>query len=206
MNQGHQGRKRAGVIAAAGFTTLIGAGIFASPASAHVPTWSNTCNSVTVGLTDYNGNATNTVEVKADGKDIIPVTSFGQSFSDTVALPDHTASISLELIVKASDDPQGKQGWSVDRTATADACQTTPPPTSPPPTSPPPTSPAPSTSATPSPSHSAPVVPAPSTSAPGLADTGASSATPVVAGVAAAVVVAGGALVLVSRKRRTGSN
>ncbi len=205
MSQRHQGRKRAGVIAAAGFTALIGTGVLASPASAHVPNWSNTCDSVTVNLTDYNANATNSVEVKADGKDLIPVTAFSTSFNQTVALPDHDSSIALELIVKASDDPQGKNGWSVDKTATADACQTTPPPSSPPPSTPPPGSPSPSQSATPSPTHSAPVV-APSTTPPGLADTGASSATPVIAGIAAVVVVAGGALVLVSRKRRSGSH
>ena len=217
MNRRHQGRRRAGLVAAAGLTALIGTGALASPASAHQPDWSNTCSSVTVDLSQYNPSVKNTVEVKAAGQDIIPVTRFAKSFDKTVTLPDHTATIELELIVRAGDDRRDKHGWSVDEKASAPACQTTPPPTSPPPSSPPPSSPPPSTSASPTPSRSAsptpshstlPPTPVPSTSTPGtgLADTGASSATPVIAGVAAAVVLAGGALVLVSRKRRGGSH
>jgi LPXTG-motif cell wall-anchored protein len=206
MNQRHQGGKRAGVIAAAGVATLIGTGVLASSASAHVPTWSNTCDSVTINLTQYNAKVTNTVELKADGQDVIAPTTFGSSYSDTVSLPDHTSPIKLELIVKAGDDRRGKHGWSVDKTATADVCQTTP--TSPPPSSstpPPSTSSSPTTTPSASPTQSVPATPTPSASAtaPGLADTGASSATPVIAGAAAVVVVAGGALVLVTRKRRS---
>src|SRR5262249_5962119 len=116
MNHRHQGRKRAGVIAAAGITTLIGTGVLASPAFAHNPAWTQTCSAVTVNLTDYNANVKNTVEVKAAGQDITSPTEFGSTFSQTVALPDHSSSIQVELIVKAGDDRRGKHGWSVDQT------------------------------------------------------------------------------------------
>ncbi|MGA5703829.1 LAETG motif-containing sortase-dependent surface protein [Peterkaempfera bronchialis] len=46
------------------------------------------------------------------------------------------------------------------------------------------------------------VLPTASPSSPGLAETGASSSTPIIAGVAAVVVAAGGALLFMSRRRR----
>ncbi len=209
MNRTHQGRKRAGVIAAAGLTTLIGTGILASPASAHNPVWNPTCSSVSVDLTYYNAKVTNTVEIKAGGQDILPATTFGANFSKTLDLPAHTSAIEVEMIVKAGDDADGSRGYSVDKTKSVDPCETstpTPPPSTPSST---PTTAAPTTPpATVAPTSSAPAaVPSPSTSTPGtnLAETGSSSATPVIAGVAAAVVIAGGALVLVSRKRRAGA-
>lgn len=206
MNERHQGRKRAGVIAAAGLTALIGTGVLASPASAHNPVWSPSCDSVSVDLTYYNASVSNTVEIKAGGTDILTATTFGSTFAKTLALPTHTGALQVEMIVKAGDDLNGAKGYSVDKTQTVQPCQTTP---TPPPTTAPPTTPAsPSPSASAAPTSSAPAAaPSPSTSTPGtrLAETGSSSATPVIAGVAAVVVLAGGGLVLVSRRRRAGS-
>ncbi len=216
MNKRHQGRKRAGVIAAAGLTTLIGAGVLAAPASAHTPKWDIGCGTFSFGLAAYNSGVTNTVSVKADGKVLLAETTFASTYPngvdlgtkstwDTLTLPSHTAPIQVELIVKAGDDPNGTKGYSQDVTLTAQPCETSTP-------TPPPGSPTPSTAPTPSssvaPTSSAPAaVPSPVTSSPGtnLAETGSSSATPVIAGVAAVVVVAGGALVLVSRRRRSTS-
>ncbi|MFD3414953.1 LAETG motif-containing sortase-dependent surface protein [Streptomyces cyaneofuscatus] len=89
-----------------------------------------------------------------------------------------------------------------------------PTPTEPTPTEPTPTESTPSgtpgtetpePSDTPSgePSESAPAVPAPSESAPPLAETGSSSATPVIGGAALAVLLAGGGILWAVRKRRT---
>jgi LPXTG-motif cell wall-anchored protein len=209
MSTRHQGRKRAGVIAAAGFTALIGTGILASPASAHNPNWTPTCDKVTVDLSYYNSGVTNTVEIKAGGQDVLPVTTFGANFEKTLDLPAHTSALTVEMIIKAGDDTDGTKGYSVDRTQTVQPCQTstpTPPPSTPTQSAAPSSSP--SAPASVAPTQSAPAaVPSPSTSTPGqnLAETGSSSATPVIAGVAAVVVIAGGALVLVGRKRRAGA-
>lgn len=211
MNSRHQGRKRAGVIAAAGVVTLIGTGILASPASAHTPKWTVTCDKVTVDLSYYNSNVTNSVEITAGGKDILAPTTFDASYHTALDLPQHSSAIDVKLIIKAGDDTSGEKGYSKTETQTVQPCEgSTPPPSQTPSQSP---SSSPTQSASPSPSTSASssapaTVPSPSTSAPGtkLADTGSSSSTPIIAGVAAAVVVAGGALVLMSRKRRAGAS
>ncbi len=194
-----QGRRRAGVVAATALTALIGTAVLASPASAHTPRWTITCDSVTVDLSMYNPHVTNTVELQDDGKNMLPYnTTFQDSFHFSHKLPPHSSPLPMTLVVSAGDDPDGSRGFSVTKTATAPVC------------------PADSASPTPAPSHSpgrptatpstsavAPA-PSPSPSTPGthLAETGGSSATPVIAGVAAAVVLAGGGLTVLSRRRR----
>ncbi|MEU6174789.1 LAETG motif-containing sortase-dependent surface protein [Streptantibioticus parmotrematis] len=205
MNSTRRSRKRAAAIAGSGLAALVGTAVMASPASAHVPQWTYTCDSVHVHLQSYDAHAHNTVEVTADGKDLLPATAFKSDFADTLTLAAHSSPVALKLIVRASDDPTGAKGWSVEKTATAPVCQSGSP-TPPPPSSSP--TPPPSASGTPTPSAgtSAPVaVPSPSSTSPGLAETGASSTTPVVAGIGAAVVLAGGALLVVGRRRRAGS-
>ncbi|CAM5651443.1 LPXTG cell wall anchor domain-containing protein [Streptomyces californicus] len=49
-------------------------------------------------------------------------------------------------------------------------------------------------------------MPAPSPSSPNLAETGSSSATPVIGGAAVAVLLAGGGIMWAVRKRRTAQN
>ncbi|WP_433888108.1 LAETG motif-containing sortase-dependent surface protein [Streptomyces sp. CA-111067] len=199
---------------------LVGAGVFAVPASAHDVGWNVTCNSVSVHLTNYNGGVTNSVSVSVDGGAVLASeAAFGASYDYSGALPDHTGPITVHLVVKAGDSSQ----YNRDETKTAAPCETTPPttppttPASPPPstgattpaapTTAPPTTSAPaapvvSTSAT----SSAPAVAATASGGSDLAETGSSSATPMIAGIAAAVVVVGGGLVFVGRRRRSASH
>ncbi|MGW7008630.1 LAETG motif-containing sortase-dependent surface protein [Streptomyces sp. NPDC054933] len=200
MTRASRGRRRSGVIAAAAITALLGTGVLAAPASAHVPGWSVTCDKVSIDLTYYNAHATNTVTVKSDGKVLLPTTTFPDAFQNTLELPAHSSPLQVELIVHAGDD----QKYSSDQTKTAPVCASASPSPSPTPSSPPPSSssPVPSLSATISASAVAPV-PSPSKSGPNLAETGGSSSTPVIAGVAAAVLTAGGGLLVVGRRRRS---
>lgn len=217
MKMTRESRRRSAVIAGAGLAALVGAGVFAVPASAHNSDWNVTCNSVSVHLTNYNGGVTNSVSVSVDGGAVLASeAAFGASYDYSGALPDHTDSIKVHLVVKAGDGSQ----YNRDEYKTAAPCETPPTtPASPPPstgattpaapTTAPPTTSAPaapvvSTSAT----SSAPAVAATSSASGGsdLAETGSSSATPMIAGIAAAVVVVGGGLVFVGRRRRSASH
>ncbi|MFF7198098.1 LAETG motif-containing sortase-dependent surface protein [Streptomyces sp. NPDC008079] len=205
-----QSRRRSGVIAVAGMAALIGSAVLAAPASAHTPNWSVDCDSVSVHLTAYNARVTNSVTVSVDGGAVLASNeSFGGSYDFTGALPDHSTAIKVHLVVKAGD---GKQ-YGRDEYKTSEPCEkppTTPPPTTPetPPPTAPPTTPAsetptappttPETTAT----SNAPVVQASTSPASGdLAETGSSSSTPMIAGIAAAVVAAGAGLLVFNRRR-----
>ncbi|MFJ6216572.1 LAETG motif-containing sortase-dependent surface protein [Streptomyces sp. NPDC092296] len=226
-----QGRVRSGIAAVAAATALLGTGVLAGSASAHVSDWSVDCSTVSVDLTGYNGKVDNTLTVTAGGETVLGPVTFRESLSRQATLPEHSEELSVELVVKAGDGDQ----YSRDEHKTAPVCPghetpTTPPPTTPAttpattaaettpppttaapttaapttavPTTPVPTTPAPTTPAE-APSSSAPaVVPAPSPSGPNLAETGSSSSTPIIAGVAAAVVVVGGVLLVLARRRR----
>ncbi|MEW2517357.1 LAETG motif-containing sortase-dependent surface protein [Actinacidiphila alni] len=211
MQMTRQGRRRSGVIAGAGMAALIGSAVLAAPASAHNSDWSVTCSSVSVHLTAYNGRVTNSVTLSVDGGAVLTQqNSFGDHFDFTGALPEHTAAIKVHLVVTAGD---GKQ-YSRDEYKTSEPCEkppTTPPttPSTPPPTTPAtpttsaPTTPPPTTPAT-TPTTNAPVVQASTSPASGdLAETGSSSATPMIAGIAAAVVAAGAGLLVLNRRRGT---
>lgn len=204
------GWKRSGVITAAGAVALLGSGVFAVPASAHTPTWSVTCDKVTIDLTLYNAGVTNTVTVKAGGKELLPTRTFPGSFHTVLDLPAHSGEESVELIVKAGDGDR----YSVDQTKIAPVCAGVPASPSATatvsPSAPATPSAVPSTgvtatlTASASASAAAPATPSPSSSS-NLAETGASSATPVIAAVAAAVLAAGAGLLVVGRRRRAGS-
>ncbi|SFE62454.1 LPXTG-motif cell wall anchor domain-containing protein [Actinacidiphila alni] len=211
MQMTRQGRRRSGVIAGAGMAALIGSAVLAAPASAHNSDWSVTCSSVSVHLTAYNGRVTNSVTLSVDGGAVLTQqNSFGDHFDFTGALPEHTAAIKVHLVVTAGD---GKQ-YSRDEYKTSEPCEK--PPTTPPttPSTPPPTTPATPTTSAPTttppttpattPTTNAPVVQASTSPASGdLAETGSSSATPMIAGIAAAVVAAGAGLLLLNRRRGT---
>ncbi|AXK32827.1 LPXTG cell wall anchor domain-containing protein [Streptomyces armeniacus] len=189
---------------------MVGTGMFAAaPASAHTPQWSVDCSTVTVDLKNYSSDPTNTVTVQAEGKDLLNE-KFGGDFSKKLKLADHDKPVEVRLIVKANDGDQHNR----DETKTAPVCDESPEPTpTPTPTDTPSETPSPSESSTPpatgTPSSSAPAsseaAPAPSTSEPStdLAETGSSSSTPLIAGIAAAVVLVGGALLMLARKRRS---
>lgn len=211
MQMTRQSRRRSGVIAGAGMAALIGSAVLAAPASAHNSDWSVDCTSVSVHLTAYNGKVTNSVTVSVDGGGVLASkASFGSSYDFKGALPDHSTAIKVHLVVKAGD---GKQ-YSRDEYKTSEPCEK--PPTTPPPTTPSeqPTTPAPPTASasdTPTPpattpvptaTSNAPVVQASTSPAAGdLAETGSSSSTPMIAGIAAAVVAAGAGLLVFNRRR-----
>ncbi|MEU1618370.1 LAETG motif-containing sortase-dependent surface protein [Streptomyces sp. NPDC005722] len=196
---------RPGTLIAAAATGVIGLGLCATPASAHTPNWSADCSKVEVHLKAYNGGVKNTVTITADGKDLLTET-FGSSFDQSVDLPAHSAEVKLHLSVKAGDGDR----YSFEDNKTAPVCegQNTPTPTpTPTPTetktteSPKPSE-APSESAGTAPS-AAPSTPSTDESPAGdLAETGASSSTPLLAGGAAVALLAGGGLLFANRKRR----
>ncbi|MFJ9680416.1 LAETG motif-containing sortase-dependent surface protein [Streptomyces sp. NPDC101194] len=204
--------RAAGTLAAAAVAGLTGAVLSAGPAAAHTPTWAVTCSEVSLDLTAYNGNVTNQVTVTVDGKDLLPTETFGREFHKKLELPKHDAELTVHLVVKAGDG----DNFSRDETKQAPVCEGTPPSPAPSEATP---SPAPSVG-TPSqaPSSEAPVgsatpseaasesAPAAAPSSPGssdLAETGSSSATPIIAGAAVAVLLAGGGIMWSVRKRRT---
>jgi LPXTG-motif cell wall-anchored protein len=197
-------------VAAAG---VLGVGLSAVPAAAHTPVWSVNCPNVSVDLTAYNGGGggnKNTVEVTADGQDILPVTNFGTSFhKDDIPIP--PGAKSLHLSVKAFDGSQYSKEADL---PVPDNCvpAATPTDTAPSKTDTPVATPSATKSETPeavdassaAPSTSAAALPAsqPSPAGDNLAETGSSSSTPIIAGGAAVVLVAGAGILWASRKRR----
>jgi LPXTG-motif cell wall-anchored protein len=212
-----QGRRRSAAVAATGLAALIGAVMSAGTASAHSPVWSVTCNSVSVDLTSYSTSkhVTNSVTLTiVGGEGALVDQNFPGSFHFHDALPPHDAPISLHLVVRAGDD----RTYDLDQTKVSPVCEDhTTPPTSPATTAPTttPATTAPDTTAPPTGDTTAPATPTASgtTSAPAaagttsataggdLAETGSSSATPVIAGIAAVVVAAGGGLLFWNRRR-----
>lgn len=198
-----QNRRRSGIALGTAGLALAGSVMMATPASAHTPRWQVDCDSVSVDLRAY-AQQGNHVTVVADGQTVIDA-DFGRSFhKEEVALPAHTSPLEVHLLVKASDDEQ----YNVDDTKTSPVCEDQESP-SPSPSVSPSEEPSPSASAVPSPSQSssAPAAkpvddesPAPSED---LAETGASSTTPLIAGIAAAVVALGAGLLVMARKRRS---
>ncbi|WP_326763604.1 LPXTG cell wall anchor domain-containing protein [Streptomyces sp. NBC_01591] len=195
--------RAAGTLAAAAVVGLTGVVLSAGPATAHTPTWAVTCSEVSLDLTAYNSNVTNRVTITVDGKDLLPTETFGEEFHKKLELPEHDKALTVHLVVKAGDG----DNFSRDETKTAPVCEDATPSPAPsegtPSTAP--STGAPIASATPSevPSASAPGAVSPSPSSPDLAETGSSSATPVIAGAAVAVLLAGGGIMWAVRKRRT---
>ncbi|WP_432104798.1 LAETG motif-containing sortase-dependent surface protein [Streptomyces sp. bgisy091] len=196
----------AGAFAAAAVVGLAGGVISAGPAAAHTPTWAVTCSEVTLNLTAYNPGVTNEVTVSIVGGDVLlPTTKFGREYKTDkpLQLPKHDKELTVHLVVKAGDG----ENYSKDDTKVAPVCEgETPEPTpteakpaEKPSTEPPTSAPEPSETAT----EAAPAPAEPSSAAPDLAETGSSSATPVIGGAALAVLLAGGGILWSVRKRRS---
>ncbi|WP_329204338.1 LPXTG cell wall anchor domain-containing protein [Streptomyces sp. NBC_00683] len=199
----------AGAFAAAAVVGLAGGVISAAPAAAHTPTWVVTCSDVSVDLTAYSSDVANVVTVSVvGGKELLPATTFGREFhtKTPLQLPSHDKELTVRLVVKAGDGEK----FSRDETKQAPVCEdSTPSPTpteaKPTPSTEPPATQTPEPSATPSETatETAPAPAEPSPSAPDLAETGSSSATPVIGGAAIAVLLAGGGILWSVRKRRS---
>ena len=200
--------QRSTAIVATGAAAFLGTAIAATPAQAHSKDWSVDCYAVSVDLTNYSKDKDNALTVTAGGKSLLE-TSFKGEFHKKVDLPKHSKELPVSVKVKAGDDDK----FSWEESKSSPVCETESP--SPSPSESETSEPSPSESATPSQSASekpAPSSPETSSSAPAakpqtggedLAETGSSSNTPMIAGVAAAVVVLGGALVAFARKRRS---
>ncbi|MFJ8473117.1 LAETG motif-containing sortase-dependent surface protein [Kitasatospora sp. NPDC094011] len=192
----------------------------ATNASAHIPTWSTTCDKVVIDLSKYSPkpDVKNTVSLTIGDEKVLDEKTFPDQFQGTFPVKDHDAPITAHLVVKTNETP-AEPGWSIDQTKTIAPCHTPTPTPTPTPTKTPTPTPTPTDtpSATPTPSRTptatptptpsrttvAPAAPAPS--APALAQTGSSDATPIIAAAGAGVLLVGGALVLVARKRRGSS-
>lgn len=195
--------QRPSALVAVSAAALLGVGLTAGSASAHTPTWSVNCSSVSVDLTAYNGGASNTATITVGGK-VVSSETFKSDYHKKLDLPEHSSELTVHLAVKAGDGDQ--YSYQGDKVAPVCEGAPTPPPSASTPTTPPseaPTSQAPAPSDKPSQSTSAAAAVSDESSAPAdLAETGASSTTPLIAGIAAVVVVAGGGLVFATRKRR----
>ncbi|MFG3351906.1 LAETG motif-containing sortase-dependent surface protein [Streptomyces sp. NPDC048001] len=205
MREKNRALRRSAALVAAAAAGALGVGLTAVPAAAHTPTWSVTCEQVDIKLTNYGNHTENTVTVTVDGKDLLPTETFANDFERVLELPEHDKEVAVRLVVVAQDGEQ----FSRDETKTAPVCEEpTPSPSEPTPT-PSESSPTP----TPTPSESSPApsatpgteapTPAPSPSEPGLAETGSSGSTPLIAGAAAVVVAAGAGIMWASRRRRS---
>nr|WP_272925709.1 LAETG motif-containing sortase-dependent surface protein [Streptomyces sp. SID3212] len=164
----------------------------------------------------HGDNPVNEVSLTADGASLISE-KFGDKFNKTLEIAKHSKPVELHLVVKAADGDQ----YNVDQTKTSEVCPgdeeptPTPTPTKTPETTPPvtetpsgtPTTPGTSTpTPTEEPTSSSPAaVPSsqPSPAGDNLAETGSSSSTPIIAGAAAVVLVAGAGIMWAARKRRT---
>lgn len=201
--------QRSAAITATVATAFLGTAIAATPAQAHSKGWEVDCYSVNLKLTNYSQDKDNTVKITVGDKTVVSETFRGQ-FAKKVDLPQHTEELKVTADVVAGDDSR----FSWNETKTSPVCESESPAPSPSvsePSSPPPSS-TPSQSEAPQPSTAPPSAPETSTSAPAakpqgggedLAETGSSSNTPMIAGIAAAVVIVGGGLVAFARKRRS---
>lgn len=190
-----------------GAAVAVGLLAFAMPASAHTGVAVPGCDKktdkaiVSVKLTAYlpqKDGKTNTIEVfeVAEGKDVlIKKEDFGVSLDKTYGQLDGKVAHTFKVIVTAWDDPDFKHGFSKKWTdLKTPVCDKTPPtkPTKP-------TSPPSSSSSAPAPVPQPGVPPAQPPATGGLADTGASIGIPLAIG--ALLLVGGGVLLLVMRKR-----
>ena len=199
--------RRPSAIATTAAMTMLGLGMAAAPASASTYDWSVSCSQVTVDITGYNVLVVQIVKVTADGKELGTELSFRDDFHHTYTIPSHSKPLSIRLVVT----PGSEDGQAVDETKTSPVCGEES-------ASPTPSATATATgttgtaeptatasSGTPSDASSTLSSPSPSSyiSAPPLAETGASGSTPLIAGTAGAVVLAGASLLVVTRRRRT---
>lgn len=134
----------------------------AGPADAHTPKFKVDCTTATVNLTNYNAGATNTITVNAGSKTLVDE-PFDTAYEDSFTLPDHDQPLKVVFSVKASDDPDGHNGWTVTEELISPVCTTSSSSSNPPPSTT--TSPPPSTTTTPPPSTTSTTPPPTTTTA-----------------------------------------
>ncbi len=118
---------RTKILAAAGAVVLaLGiATLSAGSANAHVPDATATCSTLTVSLTYYIANKTNTVAVKIDGKQVDSNSNFGDTFVTSYTFSDKTAAHTWQVDYTAGDDPKGTYGYSGSKSGTSVPCVVT---------------------------------------------------------------------------------
>lgn len=205
------GRISGRTLAGAAALAVVATGALAGTASAHTQNFNRTCTAFTVDLTNYpgaEGPDANWVTVTVDGK---PLVVDGKAV-DHVLFPTgvyHLAAVpatvqqKVVVTVWTKDDPKGthQPPWSGDFNVPAPTDCPTPTPTpTPAPTSASPTVAA--TSASPTVKAASGVAtPKPSSTSPALASTGGGSSAGLIAGIGGAVLVLGGGLVFLGRRR-----
>ncbi|MDH6141085.1 MULTISPECIES: hypothetical protein [Kitasatospora] len=209
-----------GRLAGAGALAVAGVVTFAGVASAHQPDKSRDCTSFTLDLHSYpTGAQANWVTVTVNGKEIVTHEYFSGTYNPAPFPAKPTDTVTFHVHTKDDPDEKNHQ-WSGDFTvpqppncpspSPSPSQSTTPPPppspshsqTPPPPPSATPTTPAPTTA----PPTTAAAVPTPSATPtkPSLAYTGGGSDAGLIAGIGAGVVVVGGGLVFMTRRRAAG--
>ncbi len=204
-------RRRYGVALGVVLTTVTAGMIgFVGTAAAHTNRSHAECEgdttTLTVDLTAYNPEKTNTVKITDGDKVLDENTNFGGKYQEVFEVPGDVKHV-FTIDVKAGDDPKGHEGWSFTKEYTVEACveQTTTPPTETTTTTTPPVettteSPVPTSSEAPP----APTTPPTTTTTEQeevLAETGASVALPL--GIAGVLIVGGvGAMFFVRRRSK----
>jgi hypothetical protein len=96
--------------------------IAASPASAHTPLVSVTCDTLHVAATSYSGSADNRLTVTIDGTKVENSTKFGDSISKDYPFSNRAAAHSYTVHIQTSDDPDGTRGYTVTENGTSTPC------------------------------------------------------------------------------------
>ncbi len=100
--------------------------VTAGVVSAHNPNASLSCNNgspvLNINLTQYQSAYTNTVSASIDGTSVLATTTFGSSFSTSIAAGSPYVAHTAQVIVKAGDDPTGSKGWSRTINLSSEAC------------------------------------------------------------------------------------
>jgi hypothetical protein len=114
-------------ILAIGSTLLLVAGLFsigAMSANAHTPTVQASCTTLSVNLTNYNGDQSqhNSVTVTIDGTVVGSNTNFGTTFTQSYTFSDQTVAHTWQVDYTAWDDPSGSHGWTGSQSGTTTPC------------------------------------------------------------------------------------
>ncbi len=140
--------------------------VTAGVASAHNPNASLSCNNgspvLNINLTQYQSAYTNTVSASIDGTSVLATTTFGSSFSTSIAAGSPYVAHTAQVIVKAGDDPTGSKGWSRTINLSSEACLAPTPTPKPTPTPTPVPTPTPTPVPTPTPTPVPTPTPTPS--------------------------------------------
>ncbi|GAA3000567.1 hypothetical protein GCM10020229_10950 [Kitasatospora albolonga] len=165
------------------------AGGAAAVSPQHGVEWTVGCDKVSVRLSGYGEQFTNRVSLEIGGKAVLTEEKFSTAFTKEFPVAAHTEDLTVTLTVTTDQEPKSP----ITKTATSAPCpKPTPTPTPTPSATPTPT---PTPSATPS------KKPSPKPSAPQLAETGGGGSAVPIALAGAGVLLVGGALVLVGRRR-----